>query len=230
MLLNNKLVNCFGLGLVLGLMQAAPAAHEAISKDNVSLLWAFGARPAGTEEAISIEQDTTLRSGARLKFMIEPITDSSIYLIYQDAKDEMFLLYPDSPASFGAAGPADNRSYVPPGSLWFELDDSTGYETFFLLASHEPQLELERLIEEHDVADKVSRTGLVRDIVKEIRGLQKVNRAFARKAEKPVIIGGQTRGGSEVVDEDATAFIDQIAVEIKAEGFYSKTISIEHKQ
>ena len=42
---------------------------------------------------------------------------------------------------------------------------------------------------------------------------------------QPVIIGGQTRGGPS----EAAEGIDRIAVEISAERFYSKTITIDHQ-
>jgi hypothetical protein len=61
------------------------------------------------------------------------------------------------------------------------------------------------------------------EIVAEVRRLHKEHRNFARPVERPVMIGGQTRGGAV-----AGSAIDQLAVEITAEQFYGKTITIDH--
>jgi len=114
-------------------------------------------------------------------------------------------------------------TYIPPGSQWFELEKGAGMETFFLLASVTPLKDLERLIDRHEAADAPGKKAAATGILDEVRRLNKANRNFARPVERPVMIGGQTRGTT-----DAASAIDQLAVEVEAERFYGKTITIDH--
>jgi hypothetical protein len=192
----------------------APAEEEA---GTVSLRWALAAREADDEAPSAIQRDTQLQGGDRLKFLVEPLSAGSVYLILLDAAEEIHVLY-RSPGAGSEAGP----SYIPPGKQWFEVDEADGIETFFLLASLEPLAGLEGMLDAHAAADAAARSGLGNEIVAEIRRLHKAHRDFARPIEKPMMIGGQTRGS------EPGAAIDRLAVEVSAERFYAKTITIEH--
>ena len=91
------------------------------------------------------------------------------------------------------------------------------------LASVEPLKDLDKLIDRHEAADAASKKTASSAIKEEIRRLNKANRNFARPVERPVMIGGQTRGST-----DTASAIDQLAVEVEAEKFYGKTITIDH--
>lgn len=180
--------------------------------DLVSLRWAVGALDPAGSKPTAIRQDTKLETGTKLKLLVEPQSKGSVYLLLLDSSGELQVLYRKS-SSVGKA--ADGKpTYIPPGSQWFELEKGAGMETFFLLASVDPLKELEKLLDSHAPASAV---------VEEVRRINKANRDFARPIERPVMIGGQTRG-----TEDSAAAIDQLAVEVEAEKFYGKTITIDH--
>ena len=92
------------------------------------------------------------------------------------------------------------------------------------MASDNRLTELEGLLDEYDAAADSAKKNISLGIVREIRRLNKAHRNFARPVEKPVMIGGQTRGDAD----DAAAAIDRLAVEVTAEQYYSKTITIDH--
>lgn len=185
----------------------------------VSLRWALGALDTGEVAPNAIKRDTQLPSGARLKFLVEPLSPGSVYLILQDSDQQIHVLYQESTSLSEQNG---KRAYIPPGSQWFEVDDKSGLETFFLLASTEPLLKLEKMLAQYKAAAPSSRKSLGTGVIAEIRRLHKTHRDFARPVEKPVMIGGQTRGGA------SASVIDRLAVEISAEKFYGKTITIDH--
>ncbi len=185
--------------------------------DSVQLRWALGALDTNGDEPNAVRKDSQLETGTKLKFLVEPLSPGSVYLILLDSQQEIHLLYQ------GSAESSPDRAYVPPGRHWFELDDEVGRETFFLLASVEPLEDLDRLLAEHAAADAAAKKDLGSAIVDEIRRLHKAHRQFSRPIEKPVMIGGATRGSA--TGESA---IDRLAVEISAERFYGKTITIDH--
>lgn len=190
--------------------------------DPVALRWALGSLEKGTGAPRAISKDTRLEKGTKLKFLVEPLTPCSVYLLLLDSSDDLSVLYRKAAAPAANASGSD-PAYVPDGSRWFELDGNSGMETFFLLASKEPLAGLEALLDRHAAAstDPAAKKTLGGEIVAEVRRLQKENRQFARPVEKPVMIGGRTRG------EDAAA-IARLATEVTADRFYDKTITIEH--
>ena len=204
--------------LTLGCLATLPSPAADTPVPTVELRWALGAQPAGNGKTSGIDKDMQLADGTRLKFLVEPKSPASVYLILLDSGNNLEVLYRETAGPSGA-----DPAYLPPGGRWFELDDEAGRETFFLLASVEPLTALDELLAEHAAATPDTRGAVVERVVAEIRRLHRANRNFARPVEKPVMIGGQVRGL-----EPGTQAIDRLAVEISAERFYGKTITLDH--
>jgi hypothetical protein len=217
----------FGLTLaVLASAFAVPAAtvgdaaDDAATEPSLTLRWALGAIDPTGGEPSAVRRDTQLGSGSRLKFLVEPLSPCSVYLILLTSAEEVEVLHRERPKTNGKA--ADGApTYIPSDPHWFELDDQAGVETFFLLAATEPLADLEQLLDAHGAAEGPARKALGPKIIEEIRKLHRAHRQFSRPVEKPVMIGGRTRGAD-------AASIDNLAVEITAERFYDKTITIDH--
>lgn len=191
-------------------------AETEAAAENVELRWALGAWETNGEKPSAVTRDRQLDTGTKLKFLVEPLSPGSVYLILLDSADEIHVLYRESTAE------VPGRTYVPPGKQRFELDNHAGRETFFLVASVEPLEELDQLLARYAEAERGGKGELGDAIVAEIRRLHKAHRKFSRPVETPVMIGGQMRSGS------TGSAIDELAVEISAEQFYGKTITIDH--
>lgn len=198
-----------------------PALAKEEDGSTVSLRWAVGALDAAGGKPAAIQHDTRLGTGTKLKLLVEPTSPGSVYLLLLDSSQDLHVLYRKS-STVAKAGDG-KPTYIPPGSQWFELEKGAGMETFFLLASVTPLKDLEQLIDRYEAADAAGKKTASTAIQDEIRRLNKANRNFARPVERPVMIGGQTRGTT-----DAASAIDQLAVEVEAERFYGKTITIDH--
>ena len=181
--------------------------------DEVSLRWALAARPDAEGELVPVREDTQLGAGTQMKFLVEPIAAGAVYLVFLDSSDQAHVLYRGA-----ADGDAAEPTYIPAGRGWFELDASAGLETFFLIAAEAPLADLDQLLDA--LEGGADNSG---EIVAEIRKLHRAHRDFAKAVEKPMMIGGRRRGGP---DEDEA--IDRLALEVAADGFYAKTITIEH--
>jgi hypothetical protein len=184
--------------------------------DTVELRWALGAWETDGEKPSAVTRDRQLDNGTKLKFLVEPLSPGSVYLILLDSADEIHVLYRESTTD------VPGRAYVPPGTHRFELDEHAGRETFFLVASVVPLDELDQLLSRYAKAEGTDKSEAGSAVVSEIRRLHKAHRKFSRPVEKPVMIGGQMRSGS------TGSAIDELAVEISAEQFYGKTITIDH--
>jgi len=214
---------------IIFIASAVAFAQTPSGSNDIGFLYAFGAcvGPQGKGKVISVQNETTLSAGDRLKLFFEPKSDQYFYLLHISSQGELTPLFP------AAAQPAKvvrgTQVFIPTGNNWFELDAHPGQEKFFLIAAAERLDRLEELCSRHtalkDKADVLSSTDAILD---EIKRLRQKHKQLSAPAEKPVRIGGSLRGqqpSSSPVVPDITS----LAAEVTAPGFYSRTFSIEHR-
>jgi len=214
---------------VIFIASAVAYAQTPAGKNDIGFLYAFGAYvgPQGKGKVVSVQNETTLRVGDRLKLFFEPKNDQYFYLLHISSQGELTPLFPA--AAQPAKVAARTQLFIPAGNNWFELDAHPGQEKFFLIATAERLDRLEELCNRHtaltDKADVQSSTDAILD---EIKGLRQKHRQLSAPAEKPVRIGGSVRGqlpsGAPVVPD-----VTPLAAEVTAPGFYSRTFSIDHR-
>jgi len=142
--------------------------------------------------------------------------------------DEIELLFPYSPQQFGKESNNASKYFIPMGDEWFEMDESTGIETFYLIASPSRLSKMEALFAKHERSEKTEREMLAKEILDVIRNLKKTYRRIVANAERPMSIGGSLRGftrNKKISPSD----IDLIAEQISANNFYSRTFTIDHR-
>lgn len=195
----------------------------------VRLVWSCGALMGqGNEQRlIAIDKPTVLQTGDQLKFYFEPQTECYIYLFYYSSQGELHLLFPTGmPSSRLSAG---TRYYIPSGKTWFELDDETGIEKFYLLASVTKLVKLESLYRQYlKMSDPADITASIASIFSEIKRLKRQHRTLSTVAERPARIGGNFRSVRKTnlpVSKD----ISQLAREISSTQYYGRTFTIDHQ-
>jgi hypothetical protein len=204
--------------------QSSPSGKGALH-----FLFAAGAQTAGQGDSkpVPVETHTSLNSGDRIKFFLEPKSDAYFYLFHLGPDSNLALLHP--PDLKNSQTQPGQPFYVPDGPMWFELDAARGTEKFFFLASKSRLSQLENLYARHttlkDPADLQSSTQAILD---EISSLNKQRKSLAAPAEKPVRIAGKFRAPSKT-DSAALPDITPFAKEITAQYFYCKTFTIEHR-
>jgi hypothetical protein len=192
-------------------------------------LFAVGAQLAkpGDPKPVPVETHTILNSGDRIKFFLEPRSDVYFYLFHLGPHGDLSLLFP--PNLKKAQAPLGQQLYVPEGPLWFELDATRGIEKFFFLASKSRLGQLETLYARHaTLTDRADIQSSTQTILKEIASLSKQRRPLTAPAERPIRIAGKQRGPQKP-DSAALPDITPFAKEIVAQGFYSKTFTIDHR-
>jgi hypothetical protein len=118
--------------------------------------------------------------------------------------------------------------YIPKGREWFKLDNNTGRETIYLLASSQRLLDLEALLGKYKDANASKKPDVARDIVAEIRSVRKYFKTFTTLAERPISIGGNVRSLVKAPSEGLPD-VARVATGITANNFYGKTFTIDHK-
>jgi len=217
---------CFGLFDQNNINGAEPADGE-----KIVFQWAFCVLEKADAEHKPrvISRDTALKSGDQIKFFIKPQSPSYLYLIYQSSQRKLSVLYPSRFKQLDSQDAESGSQYIPDGNQWFELDEHSGQEKFFLLASIKRLVALETLINQYESADKAKKSALAEKITGEIRNLRKRHLKFKTYAEKPVTIIGNLRGGEQTVSVHTKDLADY-AVEISTTTFFSRTYTIDHQQ
>ena len=196
---------------------------------NVKFQWAFGAlKKANGSKFETISKDTDLKTGDQIKFFLKVNKNCFVYLIYRSSQGELSVLFPHRFKLLSAEYTVSGNHYIPKGDDWFELDEHTGEERFYLLASVERLHGLETLINDYENADAAKKPPLAKKILSEIRKLRKQHLKFKTYAERPVNIIGNLRG-TEKAETVKTHDIAKYAIEISADTFFSRTFTIDHK-
>ncbi|HJP44682.1 MAG: hypothetical protein QF734_11035 [Arenicellales bacterium] len=148
-----------------------------------------------------IDEGAPLKSGVRVKLNFEYPAGAWLYVCYLSSNGIYSLLFTSiayrdiSSLSLTSAQDTDAESVY--GSLgWLTLDQNTGTETFFLIASVERLQVFEKLISNYDRANGKSRKRFAKRISQALENLpsqlaEAPNIQFVKRLEKPVI-GGAT--------------------------------------
>jgi hypothetical protein len=222
------LLGCFAVGFRFSDQPTLAVPMVQQNEANIGFDWAFGALVGKSKTMVSVTHDTTLNSGEEIKMMVKLTNDCFVYVVHQDSKGEVELLFPYKIQQFQSDYVADKNYYVPKGRGWSPFDKNTGKEIFFLIASTERLLDLEVKLGNYFSADNSKKQSMASDIVIEIRNVRKHFSTFSTLAEKPVTIGGNIRG-TEKVEGARRPDVAMIATHISANNFYSKTITIDHQ-
>jgi hypothetical protein len=198
-------------------------------ESQLKIYWAFGALigEQNQQQLISIGRKAVLHTGDRITIRFEPQTECFIYLFYYSSQAELAILFPTDPS--GARIMPGIKYSIPANNQWFKLDDVTGIEKFYLIASVRRLEELEALYQKHSTvtqADDIQAS--TRAIFAEIKQLKRKHRTLTAAAERPVRLGGNFRGVQQD-EQPGRPDISQIAVEISAADFFSRTFTIDHQ-
>jgi hypothetical protein len=196
---------------------------------NIDFHWSFGALIGSDKKFVSITHDTTLKSGEEIKMMVQLNKECFVYVVHYGSLGDVELLFPYTLSQFQSDYAVDKNYYILKGRAWSTLDENPGKEVFFIVAATERLLDLERKMTEYQNAPgDADKKPLADNVLTEIRSLRRHYTAFSTIAEKPIAIGGNIR---DIKKTQETKRIDvaDIAVNILAKNFYSKTITIDHK-
>jgi hypothetical protein len=209
--------------------QSAAIQQQPQSETNIDFEWAFGALIGADKKLVSVTKDTILKSGEEFKMYVKLHKECFVYVVYYGSKGELALMFPSSIQQFQKDYLVDKNYYIPVGRKWEQLDQNTGPEKFFLVASSERLLDLEAKIGTYLSAEDSKKKTLAEEVVSEVRNVRKRYSTFATIAEKPITIGGNIRAIAEQKEEVRRPDVSTIATKITANNFYSKTITIDHQ-
>ncbi|MBM4169918.1 MAG: DUF4384 domain-containing protein [Ignavibacteria bacterium] len=223
------------LALFLGTQRPDLTTHDTGSgagavqaEENIKFRWAFGAIVGKDRKFVSVNKDTQLATGDELKMLVELKKKCYVYVVHRSPGGTIALLFPYSLKQFSTDYVLNKNYYIPMGRDWFKLDKTTGVESFHLIASADRLGELEDLLGQYAKADPEKKADLAELIIAEIRNVRKRYKTFTTLAERPISIGGNIRGVDKV-EEARKPDVANVAKEISANNFYSRTFTLDHQ-
>ena len=194
------------------------ASAQASDENNVSFVWAFAALVAegNVTKPVSVKEDRQLKTGDQLKMFVILRKPCFVYVIHHGARGEIQRLFPYDIEQFTTDYETSKTYEIPPDDGWFRLNEQTGLETFYLVASAQRLTDLEQLLATYTAAPPAEQPQVATNILSELRNLLKQHRASV-KPGRPVPIAGNMRIPKGIE-----------GVEITAPQFYIETFTIEH--
>jgi len=170
-----------------------------------SLNWSLGLQNVKTGDLVSFSAPVQSWSGEQFRFVINPSAGCYAYVIYESPKgDSMTVIY---------------AGLLKSGDTWYsqvlELAPPAGSESFYVVASLDEQKTLAQRI---TAFNNTPGTAQRRAVMDEIFRLRSDVSKFKATPEKPVLMGGTSRGTPD----------KNQGVEYSGVDTYVKTISIVH--
>jgi hypothetical protein len=218
------------IGVASGWMASTSDVNAAQGDGDIVFRWAFGVL-AGNEANPKLEAitaDRALRTGDRLKMMVELQKECFVYVIYNGPQDQVKLLFPYKLSEFASDYQVGKRYYIPQGAAWFELDQQVGAEAFHVVASSQRLAGLEAALSQYETTGQGDKVELAKRVLAEIRDVRRQSRDLATTAERPINIGGNVRGIDRPLGDERPD-VASIAQEVEAKGSYCRTFTIEHR-
>lgn len=206
-------------------------AQTATKPEEVQFKWSFIVRidTAGRNEIVNIAKNivtkktnkVSVSAGDEIAMYIEPGENTYVYLFLLDSSNNLELLFPISldMENLEDEFTRGKGTYIPGKYEWFSFDEKKGYESFYLLASPKRFTKLEELTKNY-IETEEEKDLAKQKVLDEIKGIKRTA-AFKTVLERPIAFGGRIR--SLEID------IADLAVEVKANNFYSKTIRVKHE-
>jgi len=170
-----------------------------------SVTWTLALQNFRTNEMVSFSAPVQSWTGEQFRLVVNPSAACFCYVIYEspDGNDVAVL----------HAGPLKQ------GELWYsqilELAPPRGSESLFVITSREEQRTLSQRITAFKANSGATQR---RALMNEIFRIRSDASRFREAPEKPVLMGGASRGNAD----------QNIGVEYSGSEIYVKTISIEH--
>jgi hypothetical protein len=214
------------------ILNSFPAAAVAAGKEKADpkFRWAFGEirGPAGAPKVEPVAAKSVLKSGDKLKMMIELQRKCFVYVIHHNAQGDVSMIFPYTLKQFDTDYQTARKYFIPKGEAWFQLDDKTGSETFYLIASDQRLLDVEFLYDRYVAAEPSKKSEIAGQMLADINGIRDQHLASSGQAEVLAKSEERPRGFERATGADPTD-ITGLAREIAFTNTYTETFVIEHR-
>ena len=129
--------------------------------------------PDGNYIEVFVNEGGTLRSRDNFQVHLEASRPAYIYILIYDSEGKASQLFPNPKIEESGFAQADQSLVVPGADSWFWVDDSTGTETIYVLASEKPMTDIRGLMAKMETTDDTGQQRASQEIKERIAVLQR---------------------------------------------------------
>ena len=167
-------------------------------------------------EAVMVPEAGALYSNDNIKLFFRTNEDCYVYVLLFGSSGEAQQLFPHPQVNLSNRAEAKRDYYVPPGENWFWLDEKTGTETIFVIASYQPLRDVDKLLVEMERAGEKEK----------LSASEKMERSLAEQTRG---IGGVRPGGKVTFTTSDGKKIEKVTEAITGQVKVVRKLSFQHR-
>lgn len=170
----------------------------------------------GSYTEVLVNEGAVLRSRDNFQVHVEVNRPSYIYVLIYDSQGRAGRLFPDVKIDQPEFIHPGAQVVIPGRDLWFWLDDETGTETIYVLASEKPMTDIQALLAKMEAADDPGKRRVSQDIKLRIGAIQRG-------------VGGITKGQTAVYVLSDGRKIQKVTDVVSGTGSIVRSVSFQHR-
>ena len=170
----------------------------------------------GSYSEILVNEGSVLRSRDNFQVHLEASRPAYVYILLYDSQGKASQIFPDAKIDKPGFVDAGRKLVVPGRDLWFWLDESTGTETIYVLASDKPMTDIAGLLSKMEGDSDAGQKLASRQIKEKITVLQRG-------------VGGITKGDAVTYTLSDGKKIQKVTDVVTGTGSVVRAVSFLHR-
>ena len=170
----------------------------------------------GSYSEILVSEGSALRSGDNFQIHLESSRPAYVYVLMYDSQGKAGQIFPDPKVNQSGAVEGGRKIVVPGRDLWFWLDESTGTETIYVLASEKPMADIRGLLAQMEGGSEAGQQRASKQIKERIAVLQRG-------------VGGIVKGNSVTYTLSDGKKIQKVTDVVTGTGSVVRAVSFQHR-
>ena len=172
--------------------------------------------PDGSYTEVLVNEGSVLRSRDNFQVHVESNRPTYIYVLIYDSQGRAEQLFPDAKIDHPGIIEAGGKAVIPRRDLWFWLDDETGTETIYVLASEKPMTDVRGLLGKMMATDDSGKKNVSQEIKRQITIMQRG-------------VGGITKGQAVTYTLTDGKKIQKVTDVVTGTGSVVRAVSFQHR-
>jgi len=165
---------------------------------------------------VLVSEGSVLRSHDNFQVHLETNTPAHVYIILYDSQGRASQIFPDPKIDQPGFVKGGRKLVVPAKDLWFWLDESTGTETIYVLASEKPMADIRGLLARMETGDEAGKQRVAQEIKQRIAVMQRG-------------VGGVTKGQAVTYTLSDGKKIQKVTEVVTGTGSVVRAVSFHHR-
>ena len=195
--------------------EPAPAAVAAPLRLSMNIIGQRKEADGGYSEII-VSEGSVLRSGDNFQVHLESNRPAYVYILLYDSQSKAGQIFPDPKINQSGSVDGGRKVVVPARDLWFWLDEHTGTETIYVLASEKPMTDIRSLLAQMEGGNEAGHKRASREIKERIAVMQRG-------------VGGITKGQAMTYTLSDGKKIQKVTDVVTGTGSVVRAVSFHHK-